>query len=164
MPSSIIVAMTPDRVIGRKGKLPWRLSTDLQRFKRLTMGHHIVMGRKTFDSIGRLLPGRTTIIVSRQKDLVIPGAHVVPDVHAAIARAGQDPEAFVVGGEEIYRAAMDVVERIYLTLVHAEVEGDAYFPEIAARQWRVVQEEYVPADERNEYGATYRVLARENDE
>jgi dihydrofolate reductase len=160
MSSSIIVAMTPDRVIGRQGQLPWRLSADLQRFKRLTMGHHIIMGRKTFDSIGRLLPGRTTVVVSRQKDLAIPGAVVVSSVPAAIESAGQDSEAFVVGGEGIYREALDFVQRIYLTLVHAQIDGDAYFPEIAVGQWRAVQEEYSPADERNEYATTYRVLAR----
>ena len=160
MSSSIIVAMTLDRVIGRDGQLPWRLSADLQRFKRLTMGHHIIMGRRTYDSIGRLLPGRETIVVSRQQELAIPGALVVPSITAAVAGAGQDPEVFWIGGESIYRAALDVAQRIYLTLVHAEIEGDAYFPEIVVGQWRVVQEEYLPADERNEYATTFRVLAR----
>ncbi|MHB8970327.1 MAG: dihydrofolate reductase [Pirellulaceae bacterium] len=160
MSSSIIVAMTLDRVIGRDGQLPWRLSADLQRFKRLTMGHHIIMGRKTYDSIGRLLPGRETIVVSRQPELAIPGALVVPSISAAVAGAGQDPEVFFVGGESIYRTALDVARRIYLTLVHAEIEGDAFFPEIVVGQWRVIQEEYLPADERNEYATTFRVLAR----
>ena len=130
MATSIIVAMTPDRVIGRDGQLPWRLSADLQRFKRLTMGHHLIMGRKTFDSIGRLLPGRETIVVSRQTDLVIPGAAVVHSVPAAIECARDDAEAFFVGGEQIYREAVELVQRIYLTLVHAQLEGDAHFPDI----------------------------------
>ena len=160
MAASIIVAMTPDRVIGRDGQLPWRLSTDLQRFKRLTMGHHVIMGRKTFESIGRLLPGRETVVVSRQADLVIPGAQVVPSVQAAIECTQQDPEAFFVGGEQIYREAVDLVQRIYLTLVHAQIDGDAHFPDIAVSQWRVIEEEYLPADERNEYATTYRVLVR----
>jgi len=160
MAASIIVAMTPDRVIGRDGQLPWHLSTDLQRFKRLTMGHHLIMGRKTFDSIGRLLPGRETVVVSRQTDLVIPGAQVVSSVQAAVACTRPDPEAFVVGGEQIYREAVEFVQRIYLTLVHAEIDGDAHFPEIVVGQWRVMEEEYLPADPRNEYATTYRVLVR----
>ena len=146
MATSIIVAMTPDRVIGRDGRLPWRLSTDLQRFKRLTMEHHLIMGRKTFDSIGRLLPGRETVVVSRQADLVIPGAHVVDSVSAAIEWHGADTEAFFVGGEQIYREAVDLVQRIYLTLVHAQIDGDAHFPDIAVSQWPVIEEEYLPAD------------------
>ena len=161
MATSIIVAMTPDRVIGREGQLPWRLSTDLQRFKRLTMGNHLIMGRKTFDSIGRLLPGRETVVVSRQADLVVPGARVVHSVPDAIACSRGDAEAFVVGGAQIYCAAVDLVERIYLTLVHAQLEGDAYFPDVALSRWRVIEEKYLPADERNQYATTYRVLVRQ---
>ena len=160
MTQSIIVAMTPDRVIGRDGQLPWRLSADLQRFKRLTMGHHLIMGRKTFDSIGRLLPGRETIVVSRQTDLIIPGAHVAHSVPAAIQCAHGDSEVFLVGGEQIYREAVEAAQRIYLTLVHAQIDGDAYFPEIIAGHWQVLDEEYREADPRNEYATTYRVLAR----
>ncbi len=103
MDTSIIVALTPDRVIGHRGELPWRLSADLRRFKQLTMGHHIIMGRKTFDSIGRLLPGRKTVVVSRQNDLVIRGAEVVHSVSDALRTCQDDGEAFFVGGAKSTR-------------------------------------------------------------
>ena len=106
MNSSIIVAMTPDHVIGHGGQLPWRLSADLRCFKQLTMGHHIIMGRKTYDSIGRLLPGRKTVVVSRQNDLVIRGAEVVHCVRDALRSCQDDGEAFFVGGAQIYAAAL----------------------------------------------------------
>lgn len=160
MSKSLIVAMTPNRVIGRQGQLPWRLAADLQRFKRLTMGHHIVMGRKTYDSIGRLLPGRTTVIVSRQENLQVPGAIVVSSMVAALETAAQDPEIFFIGGAEIYRAALPVVDRLYLTIVHANLEGDAYFPPLDMDQWQIDQEEALPADDRNEYATTFRLLTR----
>jgi dihydrofolate reductase len=161
MSASLIVAMTPNHVIGHQGQLPWRLAADLQRFKRLTMGHHIVMGRKTYESIGRLLPGRTTIVVSRQTSLQVPGALVVPSISAALEQAAIDPEIFFIGGAEIYRAALEVVNRIYLTIVHAELEGDAHFPPLDLGQWQVDQEESRPADDRNEYATTFRVLTRQ---
>jgi len=160
MAASIIVAMTPDRVIGRGGQLPWHLAADLRRFQRLTMGHHLIMGRKTFDSIGRLLPGRETIVVSRQAELVIPGAQVVSSVPAALACACQDAEPFVIGGAQIYRAALDTVQRIYLTLVQTQVDGDAFFPDLVPDEWEITHEEQRSADARNEYAATYRVLVR----
>ncbi len=158
---SIIVAMTPDRVIGCRGRLPWRLSADLRRFKRLTMGHHVIMGRKTFESIGRLLPGRRMIVVSRQPDLVIPGARVAHSLSAAAACAAGDSELFYVGGERIYREALDVAHRIYLTLVHARIAGDAYFPQVDFDQWQVLEETHQEPDSRNQYATTYRVLVRE---
>lgn len=157
---SIIVAMTPDRVIGCKGELPWRLSADLRQFKRLTMGHHIIMGRKTYDSIGRLLPGRRTIVVSRQLDLAVAGADVVHSVEEALAISQGDPEPFFVGGQQIYREALPVATRIYLTLVHAQSEGDAFFPELPEQQWQLVEEEHHSADERNEHNYTFQRLQR----
>jgi dihydrofolate reductase len=160
MSASLIVAMTPNHVIGRQGQLPWRLTADLQRFKRLTMGHHIVMGRKTYESIGRLLPGRTTLIVSRQANLHVPGAMVVPSIAAALELAAHDPEIFFIGGAEIYRAALAAVDRLYLTIVHADLEGDAYFPPLDVDQWQIDQEENLPADDRNEYATTFRLLTR----
>jgi dihydrofolate reductase len=160
MTTSIIVAMTPDRVIGRHGLLPWHLPADLQRFKRVTMGHHLIMGRKTFDSIGRLLPGRTTIVISRQPQLVIPGARVVPSVPAALASAGADTEVFFVGGAQVYGEALPLADRIYLTVVHAPIDGDVRFPDIDPAQWRMVHEEDFPADQRNPHATTYRVLVR----
>jgi dihydrofolate reductase len=152
--------MTPDRVIGREGQLPWRLSADLQRFKRLTMGHHLIMGRRTFAAIGRVLPGRTTLVVSRQRDLTIPGVQIVHSIDAALAASQSDPEPFVVGGQQIYEASLVLVDRIYLTLVHAQVAGDAYFPQLDLSCWHVVEDEDWLADGRNEYAMTFQTLVR----
>jgi dihydrofolate reductase len=161
MQESIIVAMTPQRVIGRDGGLPWHLSADLQRFKRLTMGHHIIMGRKTFQSIGRLLPGRVTVVVTRQENLTIPGACVVHGIQEAVALASPgESEVFFVGGERIYREAIARADCIYRTLVHAAVQGDVHFPEITASQWEVVEEEHHRRDARNDYDTTFQTLRR----
>ncbi len=160
MTVSLIVAVAAGGVIGCDGQLPWRLSADLRRFKRLTMGHHIIMGRKTFDSIGRLLPGRTTVIITRQTDLVVPGATVVHGLPQALQVADDDQELFIVGGGEIYRQALPRADRIYRTIVQAEVKGDTIFPQLSPRQWSVVQEEQHPADERNQYPHTFQVLER----
>lgn len=157
---SAIVAMTPDRVIGRAGQLPWRLPADLHRFKRLTMGHHLIMGRRTFAAIGRVLPGRTTLVVSRQPDLGIPGVQVVHSVPEAFAAAACDPQPFVVGGQQIYAATLTHIDRIYLTLVHAHLVGDACFPELDPRDWQVREEAFQPADARHAYAMTFRTLVR----
>lgn len=158
---SIIVAMTPRRVIGSQGKLPWHLSADLRRFKQLTWGHHIVMGRKTYDSIGRLLPGRTTIVVSRQTDLRIPGACVVHDIPEAVRISLTDSEVFFVGGEQIYREALTLAHRVYLTLVHAEVAGDTHFPELPPDQWQLVDKQPYQADDKNQYAYTFQLWERQ---
>ncbi len=158
--TSIIVAMTPDRVIGHGGQLPWRLSADLRRFKRLTMGHHIIMGRKTYDSIGRLLPGRETVVVSRQSDLVIPGADVVHNVEDAVRCGHGDTEVFFIGGQQIYREALKVADRIYLTRVDAQISGDAFFPEFPLDLWKLVEEEHHGADEKNEFNYSFQLLQR----
>jgi dihydrofolate reductase len=157
---SLIVAMERNGVIGRDGGLPWHLSTDLRRFKQLTMGHHIIMGRKTFESIGRLLPGRTSVVVTRQSDFVAPGAiiaHCLPD---AVAAASNDDEAFIIGGAEIYQQALDIVDRIYLTEVDADVPGDARFPDFDRSEWAVADRTEHPADERNDHPHTFTVLER----
>ncbi len=137
MTISIIVAMSENRVIGRDGDLPWRIPNDLKRFKRLTMGHHIVMGRKTYESIGLLLPGRTTVIVTRQSDYNVPGAMVVGSLPEALQAAKDDDELFIVGGGQIYEQAVSLADRMYLTVVHAQVEGDTYFPNLPADTWQL---------------------------
>ncbi len=152
--------MTPDRVIGRDGQLPWRLSADLRRFKRLTMGHHIIMGRKTYDSIGCLLPGRQTIVVSRQPDLVIHGAQVVHNLADALRCSQGDSEPFFVGGQQIYHEALAIADRIYLTLVHTQTVGDAHFPELRDNQWQLLKEERHAADDRNEHDFAFQLLQR----
>ena len=157
---SLIVAMQRNRVIGREGNLPWHLSADLKRFKRLTMGHHIIMGRKTFASIGRTLPGRTTVVVTRQEDFEADGAIVVHGVHDAIAASADDEEVFIVGGADIYRQALPLVDRIYLTEVDADVLGDTQFPEFDRAAWAIVERSEHSADQRNDHPHAFSVLQR----
>ncbi|MBI2635711.1 dihydrofolate reductase [Candidatus Peregrinibacteria bacterium] len=149
---SIIAAVSENNVIGRKGRLPWSLPADMKRMKNLTMGHPLIMGRKTHESIGRALPGRRNIVVTRRKT-AYPGCEVAASITEALAAAENDPsgEAFVFGGEEIYRQAIGVADRIHLTRVRAAVEGDAYFPVIDANQWKEISREDHPADAENEY-------------
>jgi dihydrofolate reductase len=158
---SLIVAMTHEGVIGRGGKLPWRLSDDLKRFKALTMGHHLIMGRKTFDSLGRALPGRTTVIITRQSGYEVPaGASAVHTVDEALDRARADSEPFVVGGAEIYRAALARVNRLYVTWVEAQMEGDVRFPAIEWNEWKEVTRESRTADQKNEYPTNFCIYDR----
>jgi len=157
---SLIVAMTRGGIIGRGGDMPWRLGGDLARFKRTTMGHHLIMGRKTYESIGRPLPGRTTLVVSRRTDWNPEGVEVVPSLEAALARAGGDAEPFVIGGGEIYALALPRADRLYVTWVEAELSGDTRFPPVDLAEWRVVREESIPADAKNEYPVTYAVYER----
>jgi dihydrofolate reductase len=125
---SAIVAMSSNRVIGREGRLPWRLSEDLKRFKELTWGHPVIMGRKTFESIGKVLPGRENLVISRQKSLAIEGVRVFGSLSSALnACRNQFHEVFIIGGSEIYDMAMPQVDRLYLTLIHQEFEGDVVF-------------------------------------
>lgn len=147
---SLIVAASENNVIGVDGDLPWRLSADLKRFKRLTMGHHMIMGRKTYDSIGILLPGRTTVIVTRQSDYELPGAKIAGSIEQAIELCGDDPSPYVTGGAQIYQIAMPLVTEIQLTRVHVEIEGDTYLPEIDWDQWELTASERFEPDEKNE--------------
>nr|AIA14767.1 Dihydrofolate reductase [uncultured bacterium] len=161
MELSLIVAMTRGGVIGRDGGLPWRLSADLQRFKTLTMGHAILMGRKTWESLGRVLPGRTMIVVSRRGGFVVPeGVIIVPDLEAAIAAAGNDGEPFVIGGGQLFEPAMGLCSRMYVTWVEGEVAGDVYFPAVNWGEWREVSRESHSADTKNDYDTTYCVYDR----
>lgn len=152
---SLIVAMTRSGVIGRGGKLPWRLSADLKRFKSLTMGHHLILGRKTYESLPRPLPGRTLVVLTRR-----PAAHwmnvtAVNNLDDALHLGRGDREVFVIGGGEIYRLALPRVERMYVTWVEAEVVGDILFPDMDWRQWQEVERQSVPADARNEFETTF---------
>lgn len=160
MTLSIVVAMARNRVIGRDNDLPWRLPEDLKRFKALTMGKPIVMGRKTFESIGRPLPGRTTIVVSRQAGLQIPGCVVADSIDAAIRAADGTPEIMLVGGAQLYSEALPRVNRIYLTRIHADVEGDTLFPLLDPTEWRETVVGTHAADERHAYAFTYVNLER----
>ena len=142
---SILVAMAKNRVIGRNNALPWQLPPDLKRFKQLTMGHHIVMGRKTYESIGRPLPGRTSVIITRQPDYQVPGAIVVASIDQAlkVCSAGKevDQEIFVIGGAQIYRQSLGLCQRIYITEIQQEFDGDTLFPELNQPEWREISRE-----------------------
>lgn len=127
--------MAKNRVIGANNRLPWHLSDDLKRFKALTMGHTIIMGRRTYESIGRPLPGRNNVVISRQSDLVVPGVTVVSSVKQATEHANTG-EVFIVGGAEIYREALPIAQRILLTEVHCHFEGDTFFPPLEPGEWR----------------------------
>jgi dihydrofolate reductase len=142
MQISVIVAMSENRVIGREGRLPWHLPADLKRFRTLTMGHPILMGRKTFESIGRVLPGRVNFVITRQKDYRIEGAKTVGSLQAALDQCRLfASECFIIGGGEIYREALARVDQLYLTLIHQEIEGDAYFPAFSANDFQEVERE-----------------------
>ena len=161
---SIIAAVSENGVIGRNGKLPWHLSEDLRRFKRLTMGHTIVMGRRTWESIGRPLPRRRMIVVSRTAgfqtgvDGVLSAASL--DDALRMAEAAADEEAFVVGGAQLYREALPRADRLYLTRVCAEVDGDTRFPAYDQTDWRQIAAESRDADSRNEYPYRFEVYER----
>jgi dihydrofolate reductase len=133
---SVIAAMARNRVIGVRNTLPWRLPEDLKHFKALTLGHHIVMGRKTYESIGRPLPGRTTVIVTRDPVYRVEGCLTAGSIDAAVAACGRDPEIFFVGGAELYAQVLPRADRLYLTEIRADYEGDAWFPEFDRGQWR----------------------------
>jgi dihydrofolate reductase len=125
---SLIVAMTEDRVIGRDNKLPWHISEDLARFKRLTMDHAIIMGRKTFDSIGKALPGRQNIVVTRNPNWRAPGVETAGSLAQAYSKVNRKDEVFVIGGSSLFEEALPSADKLYLTLVHAPILGDTYFP------------------------------------
>jgi dihydrofolate reductase len=136
----MIAALTDERVIGRGMEIPFRYPEDMKHFRTVTAGHAVIMGRTTFDSIGKPLKGRRNIVVTRNKDLKIEGAEIAHDVWGAIALARQtDPEPMVLGGAQIYEAALPVATRLYLTYVHVKHEGDVFFPELDPREWREVE-------------------------
>ncbi len=140
----IIAAISDNDVIGRANALPWRIPDDLARFKTLTMGHTLIMGRKTYESIGRPLPGRTTVVLTRRKDFAAPGVLVAHDV-GDLASLIRDPEAFVIGGTEVFTLFLPLASKLFITRVHARFDGDAYFPDFDASAWRLVSSERRPA-------------------
>ncbi len=143
---SIIAAMSRNRVIGRDGAIPWSIPADMSRFRELTFGHTVIMGRKTFESIGRPLPGRKTIVVSRQPDYAPAGTLVTASVAAALRLAEADGEVFICGGGEVYTRALPFAEKIYLTVVDLELEGDSFFPCIDAEDFEEIARERISFD------------------
>ena len=149
---SIIAALSSNNVIGRNNELPWHLSTDLKRLKALTMGHHMIMGRKTYDSIGRPLPGRRFVVITRDPNFSVEGVQVAHSLEEAIQLAAGDEEPFIAGGAQIFELALHRADRMYLTRVHAEVEGDTFFPDFDdVSEWQLTDSEHFEADEKNDY-------------
>lgn len=136
---SLIVAVAKNRVIGDNNRLPWHLPEDLKRFRALTTGHHIIMGRKTYESLGRLLPGRTTVIVTRNKSYQAKGTLIANSLEAAIQLCEADAEPFLIGGAELYRAGIALATKLYITQVNATVQGDAFFADIDLNDWQLTE-------------------------
>ncbi|ADI29492.1 dihydrofolate reductase [Methylotenera versatilis] len=133
---SIIVAIANNQVIGINNTLPWHLPEDLKRFRALTTGHHIIMGRKTYESLGRLLPGRITVIVTRNKDYQLEGALIAHSLEAAVALCKNDDEVFLIGGAELYQDGLKLADKLYITEVDLTVDGDAFFPQFDLNLWQ----------------------------
>ena len=163
MKVSIIAALSANNVIGRNNQVPFCQRTDLKRYKALTMGHHLITGRKTYESVGKPLPGRTTVVITRDTAYRADGVIVVHSLDEAlrVAEAAGEPEAFINGGAEIYAQAMHRADRMYLTRVHAEVEGDTFFPEFDdVNEWQLTDAEHFEADERNDHPFSFLTYQR----
>jgi dihydrofolate reductase len=165
LPVSLIVAATRNQVIGRDNQMPWHLPADLRYFKQRTLGKPIIMGRKTWESLGRPLPGRLNIVVTRQIDIALEGAEVFADLQAAIER-GQEwaseqgvDEVMVIGGGQLYQQALALTQRVYLTRIDLELEGDTFFPVLDAQQWQQTEAQAHPAQDQ-EPGYTFEVWQR----
>ncbi|MES2354124.1 MAG: dihydrofolate reductase [Pseudomonadota bacterium] len=157
---SLVVAMAENQVIGVKNQLPWRLPAELKQFRSLTMGHPIIMGRKTFDSIGRPLPGRRNIVVTRNLDYAKEGTEIVHSLEEALERCRDDEEVFVIGGADVYSKIIARANRIYLTLVHVTIDGDAFFPAMELHDWQEIKRVPRAADAENIYAYDFIVYDR----
>jgi len=160
---TLIVAVADSGVIGRDNTLPWHLPDDLKRFKQLTLGKPVVMGRKTFESIGKPLPGRQNIVVTRDANYQRDGITVVHDTRQAVRAAGNAPEIMVIGGAELFREFLPAAGRLHLTRVHGNIDGDVFWPAPDEREWRVVGSERHPADERHAHAMTFEVWEKRHD-
>lgn len=155
---SFILAMSEDRVIGVKNTLPWHLPADLKYFRQVTTGHPVVMGRKTYESIGKPLPGRENIILTRQADYEVAGCRVIHSMDEILGET--QGEMFVIGGAEIFKETLPYADRLYITMIHGAFAGDTYFPEIDPAQWRLVSETKGTVDEKNVYEHEFLVYER----
>jgi dihydrofolate reductase len=163
MKLTLIAALSTNNVIGRNNQVPWCIPTDLRRFKALTMGHHLIMGRRTYDSVGHPLPGRTNIVITRREDWSAEGVTVVHSLEDAlrIAASAGETEAFIAGGAEIYGLSIHRADRMQLTRVHTEVEGDTWFPEFDdVSEWKLIDAEHCDADEKNEFPFSFLTYER----
>ena len=159
MKISIVVAIAANNAIGKDNQLLWRLPNDLKHFKQITSGHTIIMGRKTYDSVGKPLPNRRNVVITRQ-NINIEGCEVVNSLDAALALCADEPEVFIVGGAEIYKQAMQATDRIYLTIVHQDFDGDTYFAEIKADEWKESEREDYQPDEKHQFAYSFITLER----
>jgi dihydrofolate reductase len=157
---SLLVAATDNGVIGRDNGMPWHLPDDLKHFKTLTLGKPVLMGRRTYQSIGRPLPGRTNLVLTRSADWSVPGVTVVADLDAAVRAAGCAPELVVVGGAQVYALALPRATRIYLTRIHANIEGDTRLPELDLHHWHELSRQLHPVDARHPYAMSFVTLER----
>jgi dihydrofolate reductase len=159
---SLIVAKSENNVIGKNNQLPWHLKDDLQNFKKLTMGHHILMGRKTFDSIGKALPGRMSLVISSEPKANSEQVLWFNSIFRAIKQAERsgETELFIIGGEKIYKYALSLVDRIYLTEVKATVQGDVYFPQLSLKNWKKVSDQLFTKNADNDFDYSVQVLDR----
>jgi dihydrofolate reductase len=157
---SIIAALSRNRVIGKDNQLPWRLPADLKHFKSVTLGKPVIMGRKTFESIGRPLPGRDNIVVTRDPKFHADGIAVAHSLDDALAQVHDVPEIMLIGGAQLYAESLARAQRLYLTLIHADVDGDAHFPDYDPADWRETAREDHAADENNHYSYSFQILER----
>jgi dihydrofolate reductase len=156
---TIVVAIAQNHAIGKNNQLLWNLPKDLKHFKDITTGHTVIMGRKTYDSVGKPLPKRRNIIITRQ-DIAIEGCEVVPSIEDALALCADEEEVFIVGGAEIYRQSMHLTNRIYLTIVKKDFEADSFFPPIDDKEWKTIEKEDFEPDEKNPLPLSFITLER----
>lgn len=156
----MIAAAAENNALGKDNDLLWHLPDDFKRFKQITSGHHIVMGRKTFESFPKPLPNRTSVVITRQKNYAPEGCVVVKNLEEALAVCPKNEETFIIGGGEIYKLALPFADKIELTRVHESFEADAYFPEFSESEWKLESEEFHPTDEKHKYPFTYQTFVR----
>ena len=156
----MIVAASANNVIGVDGGLPWRLSEDLRRFKEITLGKPMIMGRLTFESIGEALPGRRSIVITRQANYEAEGCDVVTTMDAALELASDADEVMIIGGGKVYEQLLPMTDRIYLTRVHADFDGDTFFPEIREDEWQIVSSEPLPSNDERPFSISFQTLER----
>jgi dihydrofolate reductase len=159
---SFIVAKSENNIIGINNKLPWHLKDDLQNFKKITMGHHILMGRKTFESIGKPLPGRMSLVVSSEPKANQDSVLWFSSIFRAIKQAERNGESelFIIGGEKVFKSALSLCDRIYLSEVHGDIKGDTYFPNLSLKNWKKISEQKFPKNADNDYEFTFVILDR----
>lgn len=155
-----VVAMSENRVIGKNRKLPWHLPADMNHFKDITMGKPILMGRRTYESIQRPLPGRCNIVITRDPLYVAPGCVVVTSIDDALAAAAYSEDIFVIGGEQLYKNTLALTKRIYMTIIHHDFDGDTHFPDINQNEWKETERINYSADEKNQYAFSFLTLDR----